>query len=101
MTRIDALQSAVASATLLIDATHKSVQAGTRTNLDVLTAEQQLYQSKRDLARARYQYLLADLQLKKAAGILTAQDLYATARWFTPLGESSVAKVSSVTLHLK
>jgi protease secretion system outer membrane protein len=102
MARIDALQSAVASATLLITATHKSVQAGTRTNLDVLTAEQQLYESKRDLARARYQYLLADLRLKQAAGILTAQDLYATARWFTPLSESTpVAKVSSVSLHLQ
>lgn len=84
LTRIAALQSAVESATLLITATHKSVQAGLRTNVDVLSAEQQLYQAKRDLSRARYQYLLADLQLRHAAGILTAQDLYQMAQWFEP-----------------
>ena len=89
LTRIDALQSAVDSATQLITATHKSVQAGMRTNLDVLTAEQQLYESKRDLARARYQYLLASLQLQHAAGILTAQDLYGMAQWFVPSGAAT------------
>lgn len=100
MTRIEALQSAVASATQLITATRKSVQAGVRTNLDVLTAEQQLYQSKRDLARARYQYLLAQLQLQHAAGILTAQDLYAMAQWFVPhqpgkaIAQTSVSALS-------
>jgi len=82
--RISALQSAVESATELIVATKKSVEAGVRTNLDVLTAQQQLYQSKRDLAQARYQYLLAELQLKRDAGTLTAQDLYRTAQWFVP-----------------
>jgi protease secretion system outer membrane protein len=84
LTRIDALQSAVESATLLITATRKSVQAGLRTNVDVLTAEQQLYQSKRDLARARYQYLLADLQLKHAAGVLSSDNLFDMAKWFVP-----------------
>ncbi|MGF6613068.1 protease secretion system outer membrane protein [Paraburkholderia sp. WSM4175] len=86
LSRIRALQSAVDSATLLITATHKSVQAGTRTNFDVLSATQQLYQARRDLARARYQYMIANLSLRHAAGILTAQDLYETARWFTPPG---------------
>jgi len=36
------------------------------------------------LAQARYQYLLAELQLKRDAGTLTAQDLYRTAQWFVP-----------------
>ncbi|MEX3894778.1 TolC family outer membrane protein [Paraburkholderia sp. BR10954] len=87
--RIRALQSAVDSATLLITATHKSVEAGTRTNLDVLSATQQLYQAKRDLARARYQYMIANLALRHAAGILTAQDLYETARWFVAPGQAT------------
>ncbi|WP_424061625.1 TolC family outer membrane protein [Paraburkholderia sp.] len=101
LARIDALQSAVASATLLITATHKSVQAGMRTNLDVLTAEQQLYEAKRDLAHARYQYLLADLQLKHAAGVLRAQDLYEEAQWFLPTNQTvSTAKTSATSLHL-
>lgn len=97
LTRIDALQRAVESATLLITATRKSVQAGMRTNLDVLNAEQELYQSKRDLARARYQYLLADLQLKHAAGILSAENLYEMAKWFVPPEHVTAIASGSVT----
>jgi protease secretion system outer membrane protein len=74
----------VASATEQITATHKSVEAGVRTNVDVLTATQQLYQSKRDLARARYQYMIASLQLKHQAGILGEQDLADLSKWFAP-----------------
>jgi protease secretion system outer membrane protein len=95
LTRIDALERAVESATLLITATRKSVQAGMRTNLDVLTAEQQLYQSKRDLAKARYQYLLATLQLRKAAGVLTAENLYDVSKWFIPASIVNVGAASA------
>jgi len=84
MTRIQALEKAVDSATLQIAATRKSVEAGVRTNVDVLTATQQLYQSKRDLAKARYQYMIASLQLKHAAGTLNEQDLFELSKWFTP-----------------
>jgi outer membrane protein, protease secretion system len=99
MRRIDALKSAVDSATLLIEATQKGIQAGQRTNLDLLTAQEQLYQAKRDLTRARYQYLLANLQLKYAAGILTAQDLYQMAQWFVPSSAAAQAsKTNSVTI---
>jgi protease secretion system outer membrane protein len=102
LARIDALQSAVASATALITATQTSVQGGMRTNLDVLTAEQQLYQAKRDLARARYQYLLANLRLEHAAGILTAEDLYTMARWFVPPhGEIPIAKAGPTVITLR
>jgi len=45
--------------------------------VDVLNAEQQLYATRKDLAAARYQTLLAGLQLKAAAGQLTEQDLRA------------------------
>ncbi|MCG5075610.1 TolC family outer membrane protein [Paraburkholderia tagetis] len=94
MTRIQALEKAVESATLQITATRKSVDAGVRTNVDVLTATQQLYQARRDLARARYQYMIASLQLKLAAGILNEQDLYAMAEWFKPDSGATVSKTS-------
>lgn len=96
MTRIQALEKAVESATLQITATRKSVEAGVRTNVDVLTATQQLYQSKRDLARARYQYMIASLQLRHAAGILNEQDLYDLSKWFTP-DAVPIASKSKVT----
>ncbi|MFM0142926.1 TolC family outer membrane protein [Paraburkholderia sp. RL18-085-BIA-A] len=99
MTRIDALRSAVESATLQITATQKSVQAGMRTNLDVLTATEQLYQAKRDLARTRYQFLLAELQLKRAAGILSPQDLYGIAQWFVPTAQLANAANPMPLIH--
>ncbi|AQV96493.1 type I secretion protein TolC [Cupriavidus necator] len=75
VSRIGALRRAVESATLLITATRKSVAGGLRTNVDVLNAERQMYESRRDLARARYQQLQADMQLKYAAGTLTRDDM--------------------------
>ena len=95
LTRIGALEKAVESATLQITATRKSVEAGVRTNVDVLTATQQLYESKRDLARARYQYMIASLQLKQAAGILTEADLFDLSRWFAPADQvTPIAKIT-------
>jgi outer membrane protein len=43
----------------------------------VLNAQSQLYQTKRDLAQARYNVLTGSLRLKQAAGTLTADDLLA------------------------
>lgn len=44
------------------------------TNREVLDAERDLYSVKRDLAKARYDYLLADLRLKAAGGSLSEAD---------------------------
>ncbi len=82
--RIRALENAVVSARLLITATEKSIQGGVRINLDLLNARQQLHTSQRDLAQARYNYLLAYLRLRYAAGILTHQDLRVVAGYFVP-----------------
>ena len=73
--KIAALQQSVASAELLITATKKSLIGGIRTNLDVLDARKQLFEAKRDLSQARYNYLVALINLKKAAGTLTVADL--------------------------
>jgi outer membrane protein, protease secretion system len=82
--RIDALKQSVASAELLIIATKKSLMGGVRTNLDVLDARKQLFESKRDLSLARYNYLVAYMNLKKAAGTLTVADLEKMATYFVP-----------------
>jgi len=44
-------------------------------NIDVLNAQSQLYQTKRDLAKARYDVLVGKLKLLQAVGTLTPQDL--------------------------
>jgi len=48
-----------------------------RINIDVLNAQSQLYQTKRDLASARYNVLVGTLRLKQVAGTLTAADVAA------------------------
>jgi len=80
--RIDALVKSVNSARLLVQATQQSVKGGMRINLDVLNAQQQLYSALRDLAQARYGYILSYLRLRNAAGTLNAEDLHAVAGYF-------------------
>ncbi len=73
--KIEALKQSVESAELLVTATKKSLIGGVRTNLDVLDARKQLFEAKRDLSLARYNCLVAYVNLKKAAGTLTVADL--------------------------
>ncbi|WP_373925190.1 TolC family outer membrane protein [Duganella sp. sic0402] len=82
VTRIRALEKAVASGELLITATEQSIKGGVRINLDLLNARQQLYTSQRDLAQARYNYLLAQLKLKAAAGVLEPEDVQEVSTYF-------------------
>lgn len=80
--RIAALDKAVASGELLVKATEQSIKGGVRINLDLLNARQQMFTARRDLARARYNYLLSDLRLRAAAGDLGAGDVRDMAAYF-------------------
>lgn len=73
--RIAATQKAVDSAQALVQATTQSIKGGVRINADLLNAETQLSSSRRDLAQARYNYLLSYMRLRLAAGTLSADDL--------------------------
>ncbi|WP_293007221.1 TolC family outer membrane protein [Nitrosomonas sp.] len=81
--RIESLEMAVKSAELLVEATQKSIRGGIRINLNLLDAQQQLHTAQRDLAQARYNYLLAYLRLQQAAGTLAIDDLRKVASHFT------------------
>ena len=82
LARMDAARAARDSARLLVEATRRSVAGGQRINLDVLKAQQQLFDARRDLAQARYNHLLSLLRLRLAAGVLQMQDLVDMARYF-------------------
>lgn len=66
--RVRALEQAVRSAQQALHSNQKSLQAGTRTTLDVLQAEQQHTAALRDLAQARYRYLMGQLNLRSLVG---------------------------------
>ena len=84
LAKIAALEKSVESAKLLVVATKQSIKGGVRVNLDLLNAQQQQYTAQRDLAQARYTYLVADLKLRADAGVLTADDLRTMATYFGP-----------------
>jgi outer membrane protein len=72
-----ALRTAQASSQSSLDANKLGYEVGVRINIDVLNAQQQLYVTRRDLARARYDTLLAQLRLKAAAGQLAEPEIEA------------------------
>jgi len=73
--RVQALEQALVSTKAQLDSTKLGLDVGVRTNLDVLDAEQQVLSARRDLAGARYAYLLSGLSLKAAVGSLSPADL--------------------------
>lgn len=66
--RIAALEQAVRSTELAVQSNRKSFEAGSRTTLDVFNAEQQKTAALRDLAQARYVYLVSRMRLQSLAG---------------------------------
>jgi outer membrane protein len=75
--QVKALEAAEASSQSALDANRLGYQVGVRINIDVLNSQSQLYQTKRDLAVARYNVLLGNLKLRQANGTLTPDDLRA------------------------
>ena len=82
--RVRALEQALTSTKAQLDSTKLGLQVGVRTSLDVLDAEQQVLSARRDLAGARYAYLLAGLSLKAAVGSLSPADLAQIDQYLTP-----------------
>lgn len=72
---IRALQQAVVSADSALKATEAGFDVGTRTIVDVLNSTRNLFDARRNLAGARYDFIAAILDLKRASGNLTEQDV--------------------------
>jgi outer membrane protein len=75
ISQVQALEAAVAAGKSAVKGNRIGYGLGIRINSDVLNAEQQLYSTMQDLAKARYDTLFAGLKLKAAAGELSEDDL--------------------------
>ncbi|MEL6750235.1 MAG: TolC family outer membrane protein [Pseudomonadota bacterium] len=82
--RVQALQAAQVSAQSALDATRAGFDAGTRTLVDVLNSQRDLYRARRDYAQARYQYVLSTLSLYQAVGTLDDTHLQQINHWLEP-----------------
>ncbi|KAF2407444.1 outer membrane protein TolC precursor [Pseudomonas antarctica] len=85
VSKLRAYQKALTSAEALVVSTKQSILGGERVNLDALNAEQQLYTTRRDLAQARYDYLMAWTKLHYYAGNLRDTDLAKVDEAFGPV----------------
>jgi outer membrane protein len=77
LAQVKALEAAESSSQLALEATQLGYKVGVRVNLDVLNAQTQLFTTKRDLAKARYDVVLNGLKLRQASGQLKAEDVNA------------------------
>ena len=75
LAQVRALNAALVSSTSALESNKLGYEVGVRINIDVLNAEQQVYVTKRDLAKARFDTLLSQLKLKAAVGTLSESDL--------------------------
>ena len=86
LSEINALQQAVASNKLSVEASKLGQEVGVRTQVDVLNAQGLLFQAQRDLARAYYATIVGQLKLKQNVGRLTEADIEAVNKLLQPAG---------------
>jgi outer membrane protein len=75
ISQVKALKANTVSAQSALEATQAGYEVGTRTLVDVLNFQRDLYVARRDYAIARYNYLVAGLALKQASGNVTREDI--------------------------
>ncbi|MFZ4504033.1 MAG: TolC family outer membrane protein [Methylovulum sp.] len=87
ISQVLAFTTAVKSSELALEATQAGYEVGTRTLVDVLTEQRNVYRAKRDLSRARYDYLVNGVKLKQAASSLTQLDVEQLNHLLQPAGQ--------------
>lgn len=75
ISRIEALKATVTSAASALEASEAGFEVGIRTMVDVLGEQRNVYRAKRDLSRARYDYLINTIKLKQTTSDLVQADL--------------------------
>lgn len=78
---VDARAQAIISNQSALEATRSGYEVGTRNIVDVLNAEQNLFNAVADHAEARYDYVLDLLRLQQQAGLLDAESIQAVNAW--------------------
>ena len=73
--QVKAFEQALASAQVSYDSNKLGLEVGVRTNLDVLNQQQQVFQTRFNLAQSYYNFVINDLKLKQAVGTLSDVDV--------------------------
>jgi outer membrane protein len=75
LAQVQALEAARISSQSALEANRLGYEVGVRINIDVLNAQSQLADAEQQLAKARYDTLIAQLRLKAAVGALSEEDV--------------------------
>jgi outer membrane protein len=81
ISQVEALKAATVSAQSALESTQAGYEVGTRTIVDVLNVQRNLFSSQRDYLNSRYGYIINGLSLKSAAGNLAVEDLQRVNGW--------------------
>ena len=91
ISEIEARRLALVSANAAYEASQVGLEVGTRTVLDVLVNQQNLFQARQNYSLAKYNYLQNRLLLDQSAGTLDASDVQDVNRLLTVDAESQLA----------
>lgn len=81
--KVQAYEQSVKSNEIAVIGTQKGYEAGVRTNVEVLNAQEKLYAAKRDLAHERYMLIFNRMQLKQSTGLLASSDIQEASDWLS------------------
>ena len=75
LSQVLAYEAAEASSQSALDSNQLGYRVGVKVNIDVLNAQSQLYSTKAQLSKARYDVLVGELKLRQSVGTLAMDDL--------------------------
>ncbi len=100
ITRIAARKQSIISSKSSLDATQAGYEVGTRNVVDVLNAQNTLFQAERDYANSRYDYILNLMRLKEQAGLLSPEDVFRLDTYLVPPPPASASAASAAAATL-
>lgn len=79
--RVKARKQAIVSNQSALDATKSGYEVGTRNLVELLLAQRNLFQARRDYSDALYDYVINNFKLREVAGMLTPADIQELDKW--------------------
>ena len=81
ISKVNASKKALESNELSVEYNKAGFEVGTRSTTDVLLSLKELFKAKKNYSKAKYEYLISKLKLKKSIGTLSANDLNVVNSW--------------------
>jgi outer membrane protein len=78
---VQARKQAIVSNQSALEATQSGYEVGTRNLVEVLLAQRNLYQARRNYSDALYTYVINTIKLREVAGMLTPADVQEIDKW--------------------